>query len=116
MGCGLQVDLRKLRRDEHASFSFPAVMAELTPDVIKDHRMKAALQRLGKTLADQMKERYPDLVGVELHGVSFTMRYAVEDPAHCAKRKLEYTPSGAKPGHCGGCKLGRLPKRKPRKR
>lgn len=71
---GVVVMLRK-RQKVARSFSFPSVEATLTPEIVKDYKMGAALRRFGLDLARQMKEVRKKVIGVEFHGITFTMHY-----------------------------------------
>lgn len=67
--------LLKRRQKPVFSFSFPAIEAELTPEVVKECVMGRALRRFGLKLGKQMKKKRQQVVGVKLHSVSFTMLY-----------------------------------------
>ena len=71
---GVVVPLKKREKPVFA-FSFPALDAQLTADVVKDLRMGQALRRFGLNLGKQMKKARKQVVGVELHSISFTLLY-----------------------------------------
>ena len=112
----MRVYLRKPRQHESESFSFPNITAELTDEIIDEHKMRRALRRFARVLAEQLRKKRKNLVGVDVRGISFHMVYAGTRENPCANPLRGSTHPDALPGHCGHCEAFRTKKRKRRKK
>lgn len=107
----MRVYLRKSKRHESESFSFPNVTAELTDEIIDQHRMRRALRRFARALAEQLREKRKNLVGVDVQGIDFHMVYAGTRESPCANPLRGNTHPDAVVGHCGHCEVFRRKKK-----
>ncbi len=103
----MKVYLRRPKRHENESFSFPNVTAEITDEIIDEHRMRQALRRFAKALAEQLRKKRKNLVGVDIRGISFYMIHGGTRESPCANPLRGNTHPDAVPGHCGHCETFR---------
>ena len=103
----MNIYLRKPKQYENESFSFPNTTAELTDEVIDEHRMRRALTRFAKELAQQIRKKRKNLVGVNIHGIDFNMIFGGTRKEPCTNPLRGSTHPNAVPGHCGHCEVFR---------
>ncbi len=108
----MRVNIAKLKHHQTESFSFPNIEAELSDEVIDEHKMRPALKRIGRALAKQMQERYPSLVAVRLHTLDFNMIFAGTRKTPCEHRLRGSNHPDAINGHCGHCEAFRVKSKK----
>jgi hypothetical protein len=75
MGMKMYFDKTVTPNPNEFSSTFPAMEAELTPDVIKDLKLEAAIRRFAKALYEQCKNnKFRDskqrIIGVDVHSVN----------------------------------------------
>lgn len=75
----MRVFERKPRKAESVAFTFPAIEAQLTEDVIRTYSLGPALKRIGRALARQHDRRQKgndEVIGVDLRHLGFNLLLA----------------------------------------
>lgn len=81
----MRVYHRKPRKNEHVAFSFGAMQAELSGEIIKQYRLGPALKRFGLALAKQYahlrtRDGNDPVIGVDLLRVEFSFLFGENEP------------------------------------